>query len=320
MTQSAYITELTQDTTANSFQDDGLLWTWTETKWFTEFDPDNSIVGADGFWLREAYNYIDEIPAQGDPHKKYSDARCISVQLVPDVQETSNGLRAILSFAEPGTQSQGQFDTYQQTQVQNFAQDDTSTQANPNTKATFVEYAPKNGASASGLPPVKFPFMANIQVPFRVGALRISQYNTLPNLEPAQIMDTADEVPGVNKALWNTSEIWGFAAGSLLFIGKRATNLNGTDIYRVEYTFLWNPTGWHHFYAIYVFQNGLSAPDIVLIDPTTVQADDPTVRSKRSDGSAGGEAAFRLLFDVEFDQYFQEIKPPYGKGGQYIPT
>lgn len=287
------------------------LLTWQEivTYYGFAFTEDDALT--DAFMLMEAYLTAQDpdggapMVKPGDPHPFYANTFATVCMVNPTTQDSTVHVTQTVTYMQPGPQCMMQFDSYQQTEGRNFAED---LDVDGHTLTT-VKYVPQiPGSPTLNL---RVPFVATVQTPAIVRAVRVIQYEILTG-------DTAipGAVSGPSRPVWNIDDFCGYAAGTLLFIGVESQN-DGTPIFKRTYTFLINIYGWHHFYGLWVDARGLKPQDVVPIDPLSVTPDTGTVQSTTPPYGAAG---WRMLPNKKFATFFAQLKPPFNVGNVSVPT
>jgi hypothetical protein len=268
------------------------------------------------------------------------DAVVVRVDMVPSSGETDTvGIDQNISMMMPGPNAEVAFDTYQQTEVRTFAEDPTGWpggNSQPDSHVTAISYiqsGPLGVQQAAGTN-TNVPIVAQIPVPSVIRSIRVTQYEILTgdDASPRVISDA-------ERPMWNSDPIWGYDVGQILFLGVSSTS-DGSPLYRRTYTFLLNQYGWHHFYAIYKQADGFTPWAITPINPATVDPMKGTYSSVAQGALSGirppagnltgfgvggavgagvaaattqynGTAAFRMLPNVPFAEYFSHLKPPF---------
>ena len=318
------------------------LYTWTEKRTVFGFDRtaldrvDSTVNSPTGqFSLRNAYDNLSAsgvLVKVGDTRPGYGNApppasaainpvlgvdtgAAIAVRMslrTRSSQDTVN-IDQVITYQQPGAKCEVAYDVYQQTEVRNFAEDETGWKAGPpgaflggkDTRVTAITWKVEgSGPNAGDTTNTAIPVVVDINVPCLMRSARVTQYEVLPGVQAGMLQ-------GQQRPFWNSEEFNGYAAGTLLYLSRSLTS-DGTDLYRVVYTFLINQYGWHHFYAVYKDANDFVPAYITPINPATVLPTDGTVSAligNRKD--CNGQAAFRMLPSFDFNKYLSRIKPPF---------
>jgi hypothetical protein len=289
-----------------NFVAEPLFWSWNET---TRINGTTVSDGSGNFVnpLETLYNDGDEdiMPTVGTKHQSIDGAYCTRVAVDPVSEEDPVNFDVVTSWIEEGDCAEVSYDLYQVTEVSNFAVDPDSQDS---TVLTKVVYTPTNGGPTIN---ATVPFVADIRIPRILKAIRIRQFETLPNTLPDEVMDTAPP-------FWNNDDFAGYGPGDLLYIGRKGVCIFGTPIYDFTYTILFNERGWHHFYAVWEDSRGLVPRDITPIAPSSVKPSDGNIvaKSGNSKDPHNGAAAYQMLISESFSDYtdLQNLKPPFLTG------
>ena len=313
------------------------LYTWTEKRTVFGFDRtaldriEPTLISPTGqFSLRNCYDNLSKsgvLVKVGDTRPGYGNAPppasaginspmgvdtgaaiAVRVSLRTRSSQDTVNIDQVITYQQPGDKCEVAYETYQQTEVRNFAEDDTGWKGadGNDSHITALGYIVTGDLAAAQTAATKteVPIVLDINVPCLIRSARVTQYEVLPNIPPGTLQAT-------RRPFWNTTEFNGYAAGTLLYLGRSLTS-DGTDLYRVVYSFLINQYGWHHFYGVYHSADDLVPAYITPIDPRTVKPTDETISAYiGSQTGFNGQAAFRMLPNFDFNQYLSHIKPPF---------